>query len=350
MGDVLKPRSDVATPHRLFSERALELSWLKSFEAEIDLSIESVINEYFKISKLNGKIAVADGRINVSSLSARINEGTLDADIYLDASSEVPKVALDIQIDAIMLGSVSAFAQNGVIANGKTAFSLKLKGSCRSIAAMLATAHGELELETRDAIVNHRGAGLVSSDLLLGFINILNSRKDSDGRTHIECGVVHFPIVNGIATNRAGLGLRTRDLTVLGGGTVSLKDESIDIGIKPKPRTGVGFNVTGLIDFVRLGGNLREPKLVTDAPGVATAGLKVGAAVASAGLSILAEGLFDRLTADHDVCAIALGEEKFHDQTADRPSILQNTTTKTKDVLESAGAKVKGVFKDLFGR
>jgi hypothetical protein len=59
---------------------------------------------------------------------------------------------------------------------------------------------------------------------------------------------------------------------------------------------------------------------------------------------------FDRLTADHDVCAIALGKEQFHDQDANRPSIIQNTTTKTKDVLERASAKVKGVTKGLIGQ
>ncbi|MFT4560423.1 MAG: hypothetical protein ACI9BW_000157 [Gammaproteobacteria bacterium] len=349
-GDVPKLGSDAANSPRVFSEQALELSWLEALEADIDLSIESVVNKRLELSTLKGKIEVGDGRINVSSVSARINEGTLNADISLDASTGITKVALDIRIDALMLGDLAVFAQDNVISNGLTVLNLKLKGKGRSMASILANANGVLDLETRDAIVNHRAAGLVSGDLLSGFIDMLNPRKASDGRTRIECGVVHFPIVNGIATNSTGIGLRTPELTILGGGSVSLKDESIDIGIKPKPRTGVGLNVSGLIDFVRLGGTLHDPKLVTDVAGAATAGLKVGAAVATAGLSILAEGIFDRLTADHDACAIALGKEKFHDQDADRPSIIQNTTTKTRDVLENAGAKVKGVFKGLFGR
>jgi hypothetical protein len=50
---------------------------------------------------------------------------------------------------------------------------------------------------------------------------------------------------------------------------------------------------------MKLGGTLQNPKLQIDAASSVTT---TGAAVATAGLSLLARGLWDRVTAESDMC------------------------------------------------
>ena len=165
--------------------------------------------------------------------------------------------------------------------------------------------------------------------------------KDSASR--IECAVINLPIKNGIAANQTGIGIRTTQLNILGGGQINLRSEKIAFKAKPKPRTGIGLNVASLADFVSMGGTLKNPHPTTDTQGIATAGVKIGAAFATGGLSLLAEGLFDRASSDVDVCAVARGDTTIKAaKTAEKEPSENN-------VFESAGNTIKGVFKGLFG-
>jgi len=52
--------------------------------------------------------------------------------------------------------------------------------------------------------------------------------------------------------------------------------------------------------FLKVGGTLANPSLGVDAAGSVTA---TGAAVATGGLSVLAKGLWDRVSAEADICS-----------------------------------------------
>ena len=248
-----------------------------------------------------------------------------------------------------------------VIKNGLTNIDLTLVGAGRSAAEIVGTGNGRLLVQVGPGVLPKSGVGTASTDLLLGALNGLNPLASSDPQTTLECAVLNFDINNGLASTEHGLALRTNKLNVIGGGSVDLKTERIDIGAKPKPREGIGLNLAAIGDFVRLGGTLSKPTPVTDAKGAATAGLKVGAAFATGGLSLLAEGLFDRATSDEDVCAIASGAKPLPSSgqpatpasassATEKPSVLGTAADTTKNVVEGVGGAVKGVFKGLFGR
>ena len=163
------------------------------------------------------------------------------------------------------------------------------------------------------------------------------------------CVAVRFPITEGLASNATGIGLLTQSLSVLGGGTISLATEKINIGARPKPREGVGLNISGLADFVRLGGTLKRPKAITDNTGIATAGAKVGAAFVTMGQSVLAEGLYDRATASDEVCAVVHGSGSSPPAKSRGSVAIEATTSKTKAAVRDAGTALKNAFDSLFG-
>ena len=340
------------TRERLFSDQALSVDRLRDVAGQVDFSVARLVSEYVLITDLKGKLTVNDGVLEINPLVAKIGDGTLRATIEVDGSSATPAISLDVKIAKMSLNSLPKLAASGRVSRGPTDLSLLLAGKGESVAAIMANANGSLLVNIGAATFDNEALSITGSDLLMSFFAHLNPKNSSAGVTYLECAVIKFPIVQGVARNETGIGLQTRTLSILGGGTVNLKTEGIDIGAKPKPREGLGINLTSLADFVRLGGTLTKPRLVTDAKGATTAGLKVGAAVATAGLSLLAEGLYDRATADADVCAIARGEDPLapgiNSPQQDR-SVFQSTTSKAKDVLENAGAKVKGLFKGLFG-
>jgi hypothetical protein len=79
-----------------------------------------------------------------------------------------------------------------------------------------------------------------------------------------------------------------------------------------KPRKGVGLSASAITNsYIRLGGTLLHPSIeIKPLEAVATTGV----AVATMGISLVAKGLFDRVTAEKKVCERAMEKVKQMEQ------------------------------------
>lgn len=350
----------VARATRLISTTPLALEGLKSLDYSGSVRIGALKTHGISLTRVQADVSLVEGRLTLAPATAAFAGGTLDVRMSLSAG-EVARLELDLRGNGIVPAQLPQLTGKPLIEGGRTNLQFKLAGSGRSPADLLGGGNGQLLVRVGPGVLPQAGIGAVGADLVLGALNGLNPLAARDPRTRLECAVLNFDIVNGLASTEHGIAFRTDKLNVLGGGTVDLKTERIDIGARPKPREGVGLNLAAIGDFVRLGGTLSKPVPVTDAQGMATAGIKVGAAMATGGLSLLAEGLFDRATGDEDVCAIAAGEQKLPSATTatagtaqapsrDEPSVIGKASETTKNAVQGVGNAVKGVFKGLFGR
>ena len=251
---------------------------------------------------------------------------------------------MDVSIDNEKLNLAQLIiAENDQVAKSVTMdLRIKIDGRGNSLAEIMATSNGYVHLDIANAQLENTAATLATGDLLINLLNGLNPLSN-ESATIIECAAIRLPIKNGVANNESGVGIRTAQLNILGGGQVDLRSEKIAFKAKPKPRKGIGLNVASLADFVGVGGTLMNPHPTTDTKGLATAGVKVGAALATGGLSLLAEGLFDRASSDVDVCAVARGDVSIQ-------AAKSGQNDAKPYVLESTGKKLKGVFDGIFGK
>ena len=82
--------------------------------------------------------------------------------------------------------------------------------------------------------------------------------------------------------------------------SLNLKTEKIRIGIETTPKKIVSFSASELINpYIQVVGTLAQPQLAVDEAGVLITG---GVAVATGGLSLLAKGLWNRLSQSGDPC------------------------------------------------
>ena len=151
-----------------------------------------------------------------------------------------------------------------------------IAGEGKSLAEIMGSADGRIRIDIAGLEISNQTAGIVDADLFMKAFDILNPLSKSDDRTVIECAVVNFPVKGGIMSSKTGIGINTRKLNILGGGTVDFKTEKIDIGVNPKPREGIGLNLSSLSEFVGLDGTLANPRPTTDAKGAAAVGSKLG--------------------------------------------------------------------------
>jgi hypothetical protein len=161
-----------------------------------------------------------------------------------------------------------------------------------------------------------------------------------DARTRLSCAVFHFAIDDGVAITDRGIALATTRMNVIGSGAIDLGSERIDLGFTTQAREGVGISAGQLADLVRLGGTLANPEPTLDTEAAMMTGVAAGAAVATSGLSIVAQGLYDRLTADDTPCETAL---------AMRVRDTRSAGDKAADAVKGVGEAIKGAFDSLFG-
>lgn len=89
--------------------------------------------------------------------------------------------------------------------------------------------------------------------------------------------------------------------------------ETLDMAVKTGVSEGAGVATANLANLIRLQGSLTDPTLAVDPLGVARTAVSAGAAIASGGLSLLAEQVITRSADSEDVCAIALGQKAASD-------------------------------------
>jgi hypothetical protein len=355
------PPRTAAVPRsaRLFSAQPFNLSAWNQFDARFDLSAQQVLSHGLSFDSVKVSGSLVGGTLTLAPLSAGLGGGTLVSQLIIQSSRPTPHFSTQTTARNLPLAHWLDGSSGLAAPAGLASLDIRLEGQGNSVATLMAAANGHVLLDARNLEMRGKGAGLASADLLMSTLSLLNPLSHSSDTTHIECAVANFPLVSGRMQNPTGIGITTAQLRILGGGSINLDSEQLDIGVDPKPRAGLGLNMAGIADFIRIGGTLAAPTPVTDARGAATAGVKVGAAIATGGLSLLAEGLLDRNAGDVDVCAVARGEKPISgaaNTAATAPDTQKPATTTAGKVVQGAGNAikgagnaVKGAFKSLFG-
>jgi uncharacterized protein involved in outer membrane biogenesis len=335
---------------KVFSSDPLPLDGLKAADVKLDLKAKKVNTIDMVMDNVNLVMNLNNGKLAITPLNAGIGSGSLELQMNLDGSNGKSAI-VDTSINIKNLEPSSLDALKDEISGARTDVTLNGKGSGNSVAAIMAGWNGKLLIKSGKGTIKSKAGKVADADILASTFNLFNpGAKGSD--TQLECGVIKFDIKDGIATTDKGIAFVTSNMNIVGSGVVNLKTEQLDIGIDPQARSGSGISAGQLAELVRIGGTLAEPKAVPDTKAAFKTAASVGAAVATGGLSILAQSLYDRSTADTDPCATALGIKPAATTTTTKTEEEQpkSVTEKATDTVKDAGSAIKDTFKGLFGK
>lgn len=183
----------------------------------------------------------------------------------------------------------------------------EVNGVGKSLHGLAASADGWALLTVGPGRIPNTLGAFATSDVLLALADALNPFRKSSPYTALECGVAAADITAGKVVAKP-LATRTDKLTVVGSGKLDLDTEAIDLVWTLKPRRGIGISGGSIANpYIKLGGTLASPKLDLKP---LEAAASTGAAVATAGLTLLVRGIYDRITAEKKVCPRALAEAR----------------------------------------
>lgn len=334
---------------RAFPADPLQLGGLKAADADLDLRVDRlVLPNRLPVEALAFHLVLSGGRLEVQPLSARIGGGTATAQVALDASAgRTAALVAKVDAKAIDLGGVlRQMGDSDLVTGARTDLALNLRGSAGSVRELMASLNGDVLLVLGEGRVQSSFIDWLGADLLTQIVDKLNPLGKRDPYTELKCGAVRFAAKDGIASTDKGIALETSKMTLVSSGTVNLKTEAIDFSLRPQPRPVTGIGAGELVKLLRVRGTLLEPKFGIDELETAKTAASIGAAVATMGLSVLAETLVKKATADPHPCQTVLGRPAAAAKTGATPSAVAPTGQEP----PRQGSGMQQFFKGLLGK
>lgn len=285
---------------RVIPATKLDFSWLQGLEGDLVYRADKVYFRPDNPGTISVQLDIKNKKLTVRELNwdgpfaqgkaraAVVNRGSVsDFDLYV-RSRRIP-----------LLWLVTEEMQNDRDAE----YRLRLKGTGANLSELAASLDGGLAFRGGGGRMNNKGLDILLGDIVGEIFDRLVPTTQSEPYTNLICHAGAMVVKQGAVELAPGLATRTDKLDLVASGKINLSNEKLDVAFNTRSRKGVGISVSKAITpYIKLGGNLANPQLALDAKGAAVSG---GAAVATGGLSILAEGMWDRWVATaRDPCLV----------------------------------------------
>ncbi len=291
---------------RVFPNDPFPLAALKALDGEAEIKIAKLrLDEANQLDDLRVRSRFKQGKIEADELKLRLQGGELSVKVHGDASSG-KTLALDATVTGqkVPLAALTSFAGVSPPPEGApTDLAIQFSGRGNSVRSLMASASGNVRVVVGPGRLQNRAldAGVDVTQLL----NSLNPARGRDPYTEMKCAVLRFPVRNGIATISNGIALETNKVRLLGGGSVNLRNETLELAFRPEAASGLGVGAGNLARYAKVEGTLANPRIGIDMAGAASTAAVAGAAIATGGLTLLAGGLLIDDVPDNP-CQVAL--------------------------------------------
>jgi len=276
----------------LIADTPVSFTPLRWVDAEGKLAIDKLtLADGRDAGAVRARIALADGKLDVSDLAVGLFGGTLAGSITIDARDPAATgLVTRLEGRAMSLAAIlAALGHPREVRGGRTdvVANLTLRGN--SPHAWASSATGTFRAVASSAtLTNPKVDSLLAWDRLVAAINPFRARDPS---TELVCAVVNLPLVNGVARVDRSLAMETSKLGVSASGVLDFRNETLDLVFAPKARKGISIDFAGLSDLVRLTGPFASPHVGVDVAGSAKVIASVSAAIGTGGLSAVGQAL-----------------------------------------------------------
>ncbi|PBJ82523.1 AsmA family protein [Lysobacteraceae bacterium NML93-0399] len=221
----------LAAKGRVLPETPYDLTKLRSMDADVRLRAQRINAPNLPIEDMDAHLLLEAGLLRLDPLNFGVAGGNIRSTIRLDARQDTIDTRLTASVRRIDLGGL--FPADTLIGDavGRIGGDINLAGTGNSIAAMLGSANGDVAVGM--------GAGRVSNLLVeLAGIDIYEALKyliGNDKQIPVHCAFADFGVQKGVMESRA-LAFDTTDTIIIGEGTISLRDEQLDLLLRPRPK------------------------------------------------------------------------------------------------------------------
>lgn len=223
--------AEQAASGRVLPDTPYALEKLRAMDADVRLRATRIDSPVLPLDHMDATLSLVAGLLTLEPLDFGVAGGTIRSNVRMDARGEVIETRLDGSLRGLELQQMfpgSAIAEGALGAIGGE---IDLTGHGNSIAGMLGSANGE--------VMVGMGRGQVSNLVLeLAGIDVFEALRfliTGDRLVPIHCAFADFSVKDGLMDARA-LAFDTTDTIIVGGGTIDLGEEALDLELRPRPK------------------------------------------------------------------------------------------------------------------
>jgi uncharacterized protein involved in outer membrane biogenesis len=254
---------------RVLPDTPYELDKLRAMDADVRWRAARINAPGLPLDDMDAHLFLDNGVLRLEPLNFGVAGGDIRSNIRMDARESPIRTRADIDARGLDLPRLLPNVELAREAVGKVGGRIAVSGTGNSVARMLATSNGDISLGM--------GRGQISNLLVeLAGLDIAEAVKfliTKDRKVPIRCAFGDFAVSNGVMDTRA-LAFDTTDTIIVGDGQVSLRNETLDLRLRPRPKDRSLF---ALRSPLLVGGTFKDPSF---RPDMARVGLRGAIALA----------------------------------------------------------------------
>ncbi|MDG6347735.1 AsmA family protein [Luteimonas sp. 8-5] len=216
---------------KLLPDTPYNLEKLRAMDADVRWKAHRIEAPKLPLDDMDAHLLLEAGLLRLDPLNFGVAGGDIRSNIRMDARESPIRTRADIDARNLDIGPMLPDVELAQDAIGKLGGDIVLAGTGNSVAAMLGSSDGT-------AVVG-MGRGQVSNLVMeLAGLDIAEALKfliQGDRKIPIRCAFGDFEVQDGLMTAKA-LAFDTTDTMIVGEGTISLKDETLDLRLRPRPK------------------------------------------------------------------------------------------------------------------
>ena len=216
---------------KLLPDTPYNLGKLRAMDADVHLKAHHIRAPKLPLDDMDAHLLLEAGVLRLDPLNFGVAGGDIRSTIRMDARNSTIHTRADITARGLNLGPMLPKVELAKDAIGKLSGDVKLNGNGNSIARMLGSSSGTAMLGM--------GRGRISNLVMeLAGLDIAESLKfllKGDRNVPIRCAFGDFTVTDGLMTANS-LAFDTTDTILIGEGQISLKDETLDLKLRPRPK------------------------------------------------------------------------------------------------------------------
>ena len=241
---------------RLLPDTGYELDKLRAMDADVRWKAHRIETRKLPIDDMDAHLLMENGLVRLDPLNFGVAGGDIRSTIRMDARESTIRTRADIAARGLNLAKLLPTVELARDAIGKVGGDIKLAGSGNSIAKMLGSSDG--------AATVGMGRGQISNLLMewagLDIAEALKFMIKGDRKIPIRCAFGDFAVANGVMTANS-LAFDTTDTIIVGEGTINLRDETLDLKLRPRPKDRSLFVFRSPL---LVGGTFKDPSFRPD--------------------------------------------------------------------------------------
>jgi uncharacterized protein involved in outer membrane biogenesis len=248
----------------LLPDTPLQVNRVRQMDANVSFHADRVISTDFPLRQLNMKVHLDHAVLKIDPISFALAFGKLAGGVTIDARKDSPAIDLDARLQDVRLQQFLTGSPPSV--EGTLEARAKLHGNGASIRAAASDADGTFTAIVPRGTVRQKFAELLGIDIDRAFL--FSGNKD----TTMRCVLADFKVQNGVMQARDVV-FDSEVVKATGSGTISLKNETLDMQLDGAPKKMTFFRLRAPITVT---GPIRSPSI----------GIKPGGAIAQGGAAL----------------------------------------------------------------